>query len=584
MRHHPDPVVAGVGDQQISRAVHRHIARIEELGGTGRSAAAREPGGAVAGHGVDVARGHRLPVEHAAGRGHHPDAAARPVGDHQVARAVHRHPGGALELSSGSRPTVPQGPMSAIAGHGVDVAGGHCLPVEHAGAGRHHPDPMVSGVGDQQVARTVHRHAAGAPELGRGGRAAVPGEPGRAIARDGIDVTGGHRPAVEHAGARRHHPDPAVAGVGDQQVARTVHRHALRGPELGCGGQAAVPGVPRGAIPGHGVDVPGFHRLPVEGAGPVRHHPDRVTALVRDRIVAVADDQVARPVHRHAVGRGDVGFGGQAAIPGRPDGPIACHRVDVPGRHRLPVEGAGPRRHYPDPVVAPVADHEVALVVHHDSARVEQVGAGRRAAIAKRPAGAGTGRRGQPAGPLVHAPHRARVGDVQAAGAVGHPAGSLAVVADVGDRYRPGPARAADARRDGRDVPGRGRHRVPVHHLVGTGQAGAVAGSGCGGRRPGSGTCHRREGQQSQDDASPARSVKAHAMVTSFIRTSRGYPGGNARHPRQDGWGARRPQTKARLSGARPASAPSRVQVGDEQPRPGRSDLLIVGGGSLPLR
>src|SRR5437764_6526812 len=150
------------------------------------------------------------------------------VGDHEIARGAHRDPARVVQFGAGGRAAVTGEPGAAVPGHRVDVAGGHRLAVERAGLVRHHPDPVVAGVGDQQVAGAVGRYALRVVEFGAGGRAAVTGEPGAAVPGDGVDVAGGHRLAVVRAGLVRHHPDPVVEAVGDQQVAGGVHRHLLR--------------------------------------------------------------------------------------------------------------------------------------------------------------------------------------------------------------------------------------------------------------------------------------------------------------------------------------------------------------------
>jgi hypothetical protein len=61
--------------------------------------------------------------------------------------AVHRHPGSVGELGLGRWAAVPGEPREPRgAGHGVDVPGGHRPPVEPAGAGRRHPDPVASAI------------------------------------------------------------------------------------------------------------------------------------------------------------------------------------------------------------------------------------------------------------------------------------------------------------------------------------------------------------------------------------------------------------------------------------------------------
>src|SRR5262249_56450863 len=126
------------------------------------------------------------------------------------------------------------------AGGGVDVPGGHAGGGERARRGGQGPAPVGAVVGDQQVARAVHRHAVGTVESGADRGAAVTVEPHDAVAGHGVDVPGGHRRAVELTRAGRHHPDPVAAVVGDHQIARAVHGQPVGNGELGTGGRAAV--------------------------------------------------------------------------------------------------------------------------------------------------------------------------------------------------------------------------------------------------------------------------------------------------------------------------------------------------------
>src|SRR5262249_62403606 len=122
----------------------------------------------------------------------------------------------------GGGAAVTGGVAHAVTGHGVDVPGGHLLPVEVTRAGRDHPHAVVAMVGDHQVAVAVHGHGPGAVELGLGRGAAVAGEASGAVAGDGVDVAGGHLPAVEGTGAGRDHSNGAGTRVRDHQVARLV--------------------------------------------------------------------------------------------------------------------------------------------------------------------------------------------------------------------------------------------------------------------------------------------------------------------------------------------------------------------------
>ena len=303
---HPDPAVVKVGDQQVPGGIDGHPLRAEEPGADSRAAVSGEPGGAAPGHGVDVPGGHRPPVKRAGAGRRHPDPVVDKVRDQQVAGAVCRHPEREVEFGADSRAAVAGEPRGAVAGHGVDVPGGHRLPVERAGGGRHRPDPVVVKVGDQHVAGGVDGHPVRAVEFGADSRAAVAGEPRGAVAGHGVDVPGGHRLPVEDSRRGCHHPDPAVAVVGEHQVARGVHRDTLRRGEFGADSRAAVAGEPPCAVAGHGVHVPGGHRLAVEDAAAGRRHPDPV-------MVVVDDHQVARVVHRDPA-RGQARPGRAAAI------------------------------------------------------------------------------------------------------------------------------------------------------------------------------------------------------------------------------------------------------------------------------
>ncbi len=101
--------------------------------------------------------------------------------------------------------------------------------------------------------------------MGLGGRAAVPGVPRLSRPGNRSDDPGGIDPA-----------DPVVVRVRHVDVTGRVHCYARGEIEVGLGGRAAVPGVPRLSRPGNRSDDPGG----IDPADPV---------VVRVRHVDVTD-------------------------------------------------------------------------------------------------------------------------------------------------------------------------------------------------------------------------------------------------------------------------------------------------------
>ena len=86
----------------------------------------------------------------------------------------------------------------------------------HHAAGRHLPDRVVVGVRHIDVARAVHRHAVGLIE-----------PRGAARAIGAAEVASQSRQRGHHASGS-HLADRVVAGIRHIDVARAVHRHAVR--------------------------------------------------------------------------------------------------------------------------------------------------------------------------------------------------------------------------------------------------------------------------------------------------------------------------------------------------------------------
>src|SRR5439155_1535808 len=154
---------------------------------------------------------------------HLADAVVEHVGEEQVAGRVQRHAGGVVDRGGGGRAIVSAVRPEAVGRGGDDSAG--CLD--------HLAEPVVERIGEEQVARRVHRHFVGVVERGGGGRATIAAETRGAVARDGDDVAGG----LDHLA------DAVVAGVGEEQVARRVQRHARGVVDRGGGGRAIVSAV-----------------------------------------------------------------------------------------------------------------------------------------------------------------------------------------------------------------------------------------------------------------------------------------------------------------------------------------------------
>ena len=286
--HLADAVGAIIGDVQVAGAVQRHADGVGQSRRNGRAAIpsseAETPGSC---HRGDHSRSVHLA-----------DAVVERIGDVQVARSVHRHASGLVQLRRRSRAAVPAAAVSPISRD----RGDHSRSV-------HLADAVVVPIGDVQVAQTVRRHAGGAVQLRRNGRAAVPAEAARPVARH----RGDHPRSV-------HLADAVVARIGDVQVARAVQRHATGSVQLRRHSRAAVP---------------------AEAERLARHRGDhpRGVHLADAAVAIIGDVQVARAVHRHALGGAQSRRSGRAAIPAeaaaprdRLDNPVA--RGLRPGNRR----------------------------------------------------------------------------------------------------------------------------------------------------------------------------------------------------------------------------------------------------------
>ena len=111
-----------------------------------------------------------------------------------------------VQLASRGQTAVTAEPLSAVTGDGRDdPAGGHL------------PNPLVACVGNEQVARCIHRHSCGAAQLGSRGQAAVTAEPRLTVTSDGTGDGGDQitasglsegSPAKRHCGTHEENPQP----------------------------------------------------------------------------------------------------------------------------------------------------------------------------------------------------------------------------------------------------------------------------------------------------------------------------------------------------------------------------------------
>src|SRR3990172_7458920 len=219
-------MVEVVADVHVAVAVHRHPIRVVQLGVGGGRTVTGEPGGAVAGDGVDEPGAGIDPA--------HPMVVG--VGDEHVAAAVHPHPIRFVQLGAGGGGTVTRERADTGTGDGADQPGDPIDPT----------DPMVEGVGDEHVA-AVHPHPGRVVQLGAGGGRTVTGEPTDTGTGDGADQPGDPIDPT----------DPIVDGVGDEHVAGAVHRHPIRVVQLGAGSSRTITGEPGGGGTGNRADQPG---------------------------------------------------------------------------------------------------------------------------------------------------------------------------------------------------------------------------------------------------------------------------------------------------------------------------------------
>ena len=310
-------MVCEIGDVEVACAIHHHASGLVQLGLDRRAAVPAESPLSRARNGGDRPRGIDLA-----------NAVVVLIGDVEVARPVHRHASGQEERRLDRRAAVSAEASLFRARDGGDRPGA----IDPA-------DAVVVSIGDIEVARPVHRHAIGIVETRLSCRAAIPAEPLLSRARNGGDRPGGI-----------HLADAVVVGIGDVEVACAVHRHAIGQVETRLSCRAAVLAEP--TTTRNGGD-----------------RPDGID-LADAAVVAIGDVEVARAVHRHAIGIVETRLSCRAAIPAETVLPRSRNGGDRPG-------GIDPA----DAVVVAIGDVEVARGIYRHVIGEVETRRNRRAAV-----------------------------------------------------------------------------------------------------------------------------------------------------------------------------------------------------------
>src|SRR5262249_746210 len=106
-------------------------------------------------------------------RSHLPNLIVACIGNEQIARKVYSDTTWAGEQCRGSGPVISIEPPAAITGNRCDCTRGAYL-----------SDPIITGVGNEDITRGIRSYAMHVTELGRGGGPAIPTEPGGSNARN----------------------------------------------------------------------------------------------------------------------------------------------------------------------------------------------------------------------------------------------------------------------------------------------------------------------------------------------------------------------------------------------------------------
>ncbi len=209
---HADAVVQRIGDVDMTRPVDRHAGRTVELG-CGR-------GGAVSAEAQRTVAHNRVDVDVSLDRADLADAAIGRLRDVYVPRRIHGYRERLDQAACVRQTSVARiADGTSLAGVGVGAGAGNVAgsgdEIDDAGAGGDLADGGVTGIGDVYVVGAIHENVFRLEQDRTRCRQGIAAEAAKTVARYGIDDAVGANLA-----------DRVVAGIGNVNISRVIHRHA----------------------------------------------------------------------------------------------------------------------------------------------------------------------------------------------------------------------------------------------------------------------------------------------------------------------------------------------------------------------
>ena len=165
-------------------------------------------------------------------RRHLADPAVLIIANEDIAQCIHCNPRSSIQLSQGRRTTVTTETSRTASRNGSDRT-----------LRRHLADSAVANIGNEDIPRCVHCNPDRLRKLSRCRWSAVPAETSRTVPRNGGD-----------GALQRYLADLAVASIGNEDIARCVHRYSDRG-QLSRRRWASVPAEALAAASDSGDDI-----------------------------------------------------------------------------------------------------------------------------------------------------------------------------------------------------------------------------------------------------------------------------------------------------------------------------------------